>query len=229
MPQDYFVELPDLLLHLRAWKGPVDAVPVVLLPATGETADDWNDVAAPLSSTRCVYAVDLPGHGTSDWNGRYSIEALAGAIVALLGRLAADGPVDLVGHSLGGLVACRAAATVPRSVRRLVLEDVGVLHPRQAAPPDRPAGQLPFDWGVVEQVRPQIDQPSDDWPEVLAAIDAPTLVIAGGSASPVPAAHVAELTALVADGRSITVEAGHLVHANEPAAFLRELLLFLDD
>lgn len=228
MPQDSFVELPDLRLHLRVWDGPGGAVPVVLLPATGETADDWNAVAAALSSTRCVYAVDLPGHGTSDWSGRYSIETMADAIVALLGRLAADGPVDLVGHSLGGLVACRAAATAPRSVRCLVLEDIGVLHPRQAAPPDRPAGELHFDWRVVEQVRPQIDRPADDWPRVLAAIDAPTLVIAGGSTSPIPAAHVAELTALVADSRSVTVEAGHLVHANEPAAFLRELLLFLD-
>jgi pimeloyl-ACP methyl ester carboxylesterase len=222
------VELPGLRLHLRVWEGPAAAVPVILLPATGETAEDWDEVAAPLSATRAVYAVDLAGHGDSDWTGRYSIEGMAVDVVSLLFQLSTDGPVDLVGHSLGGLVACRVAATAPEHVRRLILEDVGVLHPRQAAPPARPPGQLDFDWRVVEQVRPQIDRPSSDWSAVLAAITAPTLVISGGATSPVAAAHVAELTSLVADGRYVSVEAGHLVHANDPSAFLRELLLFLD-
>lgn len=228
MPDDRFVDLVGLRVHLRVWEGPEGAVPVVLLPATGESADDWDVVASALAATRPVHAVDLRGHGASDWCGRYSIEEMAEDVVALLEGLAADGPIDLVGHSLGGLVACRAAASAPRRVRRLVLEDVGVLHPRAAAMPVRPSAELSFDWRVVEQVRPQIDHPTDDWPDVLAAITAPTLVVAGGSASPVAAAHVAELLHLVPDSRSVTVEAGHLVHATAPEAFVRHLLRFLD-
>jgi pimeloyl-ACP methyl ester carboxylesterase len=228
VPQDRFVELPGLRLHLRVWQGQPGVVPVVLLPATGETAQDWDVVAAPLSATRTVYAVDLPGHGSSSWTGRYSTEGMADAVVALLRALGDEGAVDLVGHSLGGLVALRAAAAAPQLVRRLVLEDVGVLHPREAAPPERPPGRLDFDWRVVEQVRPQIDEPSSDWNAVLAAVTAPTLVIAGGVTSPVPAAHVAELISTVAHGQQVTVDAGHHVHAAEPEGFLRELLLFLD-
>jgi pimeloyl-ACP methyl ester carboxylesterase len=228
VPQEDFVDLDDLRLHVRVWDGPEDAVPVVLLPATGETADDWDVVAAALSAGRPVHAVDLPGHGTSDWCGRYSIEGMAESVVALVHRRAGDGPVDLVGHSLGGLVACRVAAAVPRLIRRLVLEDVGLLHPRPAAAPPRPAGVLPFDWRVVEQVRPQVDRPASDWPAVLRAITAPTLVIAGGAASPVSPAQVAELLDLVADSRSVTVEAGHLVHAHAPEAFVQHLVDFLD-
>jgi pimeloyl-ACP methyl ester carboxylesterase len=64
-------------------------------------------------------------------------------------------------------------------------------------------------------------------PTAAVSTGTPELSV-GGAASPVAAAHVDELTSLVADGRSVTVDAGHLVHAHQPAAFLRELLRFLD-
>ncbi len=228
VPEDLLVDVGDMQLHVLVRGGPGSAVPVVLLHATGETAQDWDVVAAFLAPTRAVYAVDLPGHGSSDWTGRYSIEGMARAVASLLERLAVDGPVDLVGHSLGGLVACRAAAAAPERVRRLVLEDVGLLRPRVAAPPARLAGELRFDWRIVEQVRPQIDAPAEDWPAVLSGIAAPTLVIAGGPSSPVSATQVDELTALVPDARSVTVDAGHLVHAHRSEESVRELLGFLD-
>ena len=228
MPRDLLVPLDDVQLRVRQWSGPASAVPVVLLPATGATAEDWDVVAAALQSTRAVHAVDLRGHGRSDWPGTYSIETMADDVGLLLGRLAADGPLDVIGHSLGGLVACRAAAAVPSLVRRVVLEDVGVPHPRTPAPPARPPGELSFDWRVVEQVRPQIDDPSPDWPAVLASVRAPLLVLAGGASSPVPAEHVRELVELVASGQVVTLQTGHFVHESAPEAFVREVQDFLD-
>jgi pimeloyl-ACP methyl ester carboxylesterase len=203
------------------------AAPVLLLPGTGATAQDWDTVAASLSRTRTVHAVDLRGHGDSDWPGEYSPALMAADVAGLLDRLAPP-PVDLVGHSLGGLVACLAAVRRPELVRRLVLEDVGMPHPRRPAAPTRPGGPLPFDWAVVEQVRPQIDDPDPTWPEVVRAVAAPTLVVAGGAASFVPQAHVEELAAALPDGRLRTIEAGHLVHESEPERFLAEVVAFLD-
>jgi pimeloyl-ACP methyl ester carboxylesterase len=113
-------------------------------------------------------------------------------------------------------------------VRRLVLEDVGVPHPRPAAPPTRPDGVLEFDWRVVEQVRPEIDDPDPRWAEVVARISAPTLVIAGGPSSHVPQEDVAELVRAVPDGRLVTVDAGHLVHETRPDEFTHHLVTFLD-
>ena len=110
-----------------------------------------------------------------------------------------------------------------------MLEDVGVLHPRLPAPPARPPGELRFDWAVVEQVRPQVDDPSPEWPSVLSGIVCPLLVLAGGDASPVSTEHVAELVAQVQDGRAVALGTGHLVHAARPEAFVRELLAFLDE
>ena len=228
MPEERDVAVDDVVLRLRVWPA-VDTAhpPVVLLPATGGTAEDWDAVASSLHRSRTVHAVDLRGHGGSDWPGRYSIQAMADDVAGLLPRLG-PGPIDLVGHSLGGLVACAVAAARPHLVRRLVLEDVGVPHPRPAAPPIRPAGDLPFDWRVVEQVRPEIDDPDPRWGDVLTGISAPTLVIAGGPASPVPQEHVAELVGLVPDGRLVSLDTGHLVHDARPEEFTRLVRTFLD-
>jgi len=203
------------------------AAPVLLLAGTGATAQDWDTVAAHLSRTRTAHAVDLRGHGDSDWPGTYSIALMADDVVGLLDRLAAP-EVDVVGHSLGGLVACLVAVRRPGRVRRLVLEDVGVPHPRPPAAPTRPEGSLPFDWAVVEQVRPEIDDPDPAWGEVVRGVTAPTLVVGGGPSSTVPQEHVAELVAALPDGRLRTVPVGHLVHESDPDRFLALLTAFLD-
>ena len=215
----------DVSLHVRTWSRPAPShPPAVLLPGTGLTAGDWEPVAADLARTRVVHAVDLRGHGASDRPGTYSIELMAGDVVRLLPQLGAR--VDLIGHSLGGLVACLAAASSP-AVRRLVLEDVGLPRPRTPVRPERPAGPLPFDWAVVEQVRPQIDAPSDTWPDLLRSLRVPVLAVSGGPTSFVPVEWVEDLVAGVADGAMVTVDAGHEVHRNRPTEFLDAVLGFL--
>jgi pimeloyl-ACP methyl ester carboxylesterase len=215
-------------LVVRTWAAEVDLrPPVALLPATAETADDWDRIAAALAVTRTVHALNLRGHGGSDWPGTYSITLMADDVSGVLPQLS-DRPVDLIAHSLGGLVACEVASAHPELMRRLVLEDVGLLHPRPARFPDRPAGELPFDWRMVEQVRPEIDDPDPRWPRVVAGISARILVIAGGPTSPVPQEHVADLARTAQRGRLLTIDAGHLVHATEPEAFLEAATRFLD-
>ena len=228
MPDQLDVAVDGITLRVLVWPA-VDTArpPVVLLPATGETAEDWDVVASSLHSSRTVYAVNLRGHGSSDWPGRYSIQAMADDVAGLLSQLDV-GPVDLVGHSLGGLVACAVASAHPESVRRLVLEDVGVPHPRPAVTPPRPDGVLEFDWKVVEQVRPEIDDPDPAWPDVVRSVAAPTLVVAGGPRSFVAADHVAELVATLPHGRSVALDTGHEVHEGDPEGFLREVQPFLD-
>lgn len=230
MPAELSIEVGGVTHAVRSWAADDSSVrtPLVLLPATGETAEDWDTVASALHRWRDVYAVSLRGHGTSDWPGTYSIALMAQDVTRLLDSELIRAPVDLVGHSLGGLLACQVAAERPDLVHRLVLEDVGLLQPRRADPPSKPTGVLAFDWRVIEQVRPEIDNFDPGWAEVVAAIAAPTLVVAGGPCSLVPQDQIDDLVRLLPDGHMVTIDAGHLVHATQPDAFVGQLVSFLD-
>lgn len=208
--------------------GPQDAPPLVLLHALGEDATDWQVVLPALARSRRVYALDLRGHGRSDWPGDYSLELMQADVLRLLDALGL-GPVDLIGHSMGGVVAYLLAGDHPQRVRRLVLEDVPVPRPREPSTPVRPDGALTFDWEMVLAVRRQIDQPDPGWLEQLGQITAETLVLAGGPHSHVPQDGVAELARRVPVGRVVTIPVGHLIHQAAPEAFTEAVSAFLGE
>ncbi len=115
------LELPDGRLDRRDWSAadPVGAR-IVLLHGLAADVQNWAALAAALTrGGRQVTAIDLPGHGTT------SIEASdidgAAAVVADFLQTLGDEPVELVGHSLGGAIAARAARQVPGRVARLTL------------------------------------------------------------------------------------------------------------
>ena len=201
--------------------------PLVLLHALGETSEDWDVVLPAFARSFRVYAVDLRGHGASDRPGAYSLELMRDDVLALLDAL--EHPVvDVVGHSLGGFVAHLVAQHSPARVSRLVLEDVTAPLPRDVAPPERPDGELNFDWDMVLAVRREIDAPDPAWLEGLSRITADTLVVYGGAPSPMPRDRVEELVRRVPRARMVAIEAGHLVHATEPDDFTDAVLGFLD-
>ncbi len=86
------------------------------------------DALAARGLRRRVFALDFRGHGRSGWNGpaqSYHFPEYVGDLDGWLEHLeregAADGPIDLLGHSMGGTVACYYAGTWPERVRRLIL------------------------------------------------------------------------------------------------------------
>jgi pimeloyl-ACP methyl ester carboxylesterase len=208
--------------------GAPDAPPLVLLHALGESGADWSAVAADLADTFRVYALDLRGHGASGWPGEYSVELMRDDLWAFLDRLGVD-RATLVGHSLGGMVACLAAQDRPERVLRLVLEDPPPLLPADPPrpAPDEPDGPVDFDWAVVTGIMPQRNLPDPAWWDGLTRITAPTLVIAGGPDSHLPQDQLAELAARIPHGRLVTIPAGHLVHAVRPVEFIAAVRDFL--
>lgn len=70
-----------------------------------------------------VYAPALPGFGRSDALGlrRQNVAGVAEHIAEVLDRLPPTGPVHVIGHSFGGGVALRLAATHPDRIRSLTL------------------------------------------------------------------------------------------------------------
>jgi len=82
---------------------------------------NWNPFLDALSERHTVYAPYMPGTGNS--TGLENIRDLWGLVLSyydLLDRLGLES-VDVVGHSLGGMIAAELAATDQSRVKRLVL------------------------------------------------------------------------------------------------------------
>ena len=98
-----------------------DGEVVLLIHGYGGDRNSWLFLQEPLAARHRVYALDLPGHGTSSKEvGDGSVGVLADAVVGVLDSIGAE-RAHLVGHSLGGAVAVAAATRDPRRIASLTL------------------------------------------------------------------------------------------------------------
>jgi pyruvate dehydrogenase E2 component (dihydrolipoamide acetyltransferase) len=94
---------------------------VLLVHGYGGDRNSWLFVQEPLAARHRVYALDLPGHGTSSKDvGDGSVGTLADAVLGVLDAIGAE-RAHLVGHSLGGAVTVAAAARAPGRISSLTL------------------------------------------------------------------------------------------------------------
>jgi pimeloyl-ACP methyl ester carboxylesterase len=208
--------------------GDVGASAVVLLHALGEAAEDWSDLTPRLLGIGLrVLAFDLRGHGDSSRDVDYSSRVMAADVAAALDLLGVRDAV-LVGHSLGGVVAFHLAASRPDLVSLLVVEDVCPPYDRDRPLPERPEGvELPFDWEVVPAIAAESGVTDAAAWEALAAVAAPTLLVAGGPSSHVPQDRLDEVVERIPDCTRVTIDAGHHVHRAEPDSFAEVVLGWL--
>jgi pimeloyl-[acyl-carrier protein] methyl ester esterase len=112
---------------------------LVLLHGWGLNLRVWDGLAAELQDRFRIVAVDLPGHGRSEWlPGRSSLQEQAAQIDETVASITER--YFLLGWSLGGQIALRLAATRPAGLDRLVLI---AATPRLPAAPDWPHGAPP--------------------------------------------------------------------------------------
>lgn len=100
--------------------------PLVMLHGlfVGSLATWYYTAARALARSHRVLLYDLRGHGLSQRvSGGYDLATMTADLACLLKDLD-QGPVSLVGHSYGGLVALRFALDRPERVSRLALVDV---------------------------------------------------------------------------------------------------------
>ncbi|MGO4712837.1 alpha/beta fold hydrolase [Bradyrhizobium sp. 2TAF24] len=106
--------------------GTSDACPLLLLHGIGSRSFSFQPLMQALGTARTVIAWDAPGYGASRPLASPSpvVADYAVSALALLDALALP-QVDLLGHSLGTLIAAHVAAhvaeTTPQRVRRLAL------------------------------------------------------------------------------------------------------------
>lgn len=122
-PASHYLTIDGRRLHYLTW-GPPDGAPVVLLHGLRGHARNWERMAAYLAPPWRLLALDLRGHGSSDWSAegygttRYVADLAAWVAAVGLERF------DLIGHSAGGRVAVTFAAAHRALVRRLVVVDI---------------------------------------------------------------------------------------------------------
>lgn len=98
-----------------------DSTPVVLLHGFGASIGHWRDNIPGLSAHRSVYGLDLLGFGGSAKpRVEYSFDLWVDQVHQFL-QQQMSGPVILVGHSIGGLVAVLLAARYPEQVKGICL------------------------------------------------------------------------------------------------------------
>jgi pimeloyl-ACP methyl ester carboxylesterase len=118
-----FAEVGGLRLHALELGGDGPAVECL----HGVTGHAWmfRDVAAELGDAARVLAIDLRGHGDSQWSPdeRYATDDHVADVAGVLTQLGLSG-VTLVGASWGGLIGTRVAARHAELVGRLAVLDV---------------------------------------------------------------------------------------------------------
>lgn len=121
MPPSRFADLGGPV-HYVGWDGPPGRT-FVLVHGLGGSLLSWLAVAPGLTRHGRVLALDLPGFGRSDRDGRRSRVSDLRATVSRFVDEVAGGPVVLVGNSMGGGISMLEAALEPSAVEALVLSN----------------------------------------------------------------------------------------------------------
>jgi pimeloyl-ACP methyl ester carboxylesterase len=196
--------------------------PLVLLHGGLGAAELWAPVLPALAAGRRVIAVDLQGHGhTADADRPFRAETMADDVAALIEHLGLE-QADVMGYSLGGMVALRTAIQHPDRVRRLVLVSIAFRregnHADAIAAMDAmsveaadmigqsPIGQLYAriaprheDFATLVGKTADLVKADYDWTDEVRGLAAPTMLVYADADSVRPD-HIVEFFALLGGG-----------------------------
>ncbi|MBS0560132.1 MAG: alpha/beta fold hydrolase [Proteobacteria bacterium] len=240
--------------------------PLVLLHGLFGAARNFGAIVRAMGAQRRVVALDLRNHGDSPHAAGMDYDTMADDV---LESLAARGalPCALVGHSMGGKVAMRAALRRPEAVARLLVSDIApVAYAPASIAYARAMAALPLKPGLTRAAadaalaatvaeaplrafllqnlafgppprwRIGLDHilagfgDIGDWPALPpgASYAGPALFVAGARSDYILPEYRPAIRALFPASRFVTVkDAGHWVHADNPAGFMAVLQAFL--
>ncbi|HEX5307546.1 MAG TPA: alpha/beta hydrolase [Solirubrobacteraceae bacterium] len=229
--------------------------PVLVLHGWGASIEAAYPIVAGLAATTRVYALDLPGFGeTAMPPSPWGVEDYQAFVVAYMDALKIE-RATIVGHSNGGRIAIRMAATEPERVSKLVLVDAAGIRPKRtlrwyrrvgmakvgkhaAARLGRPGERLrdallakaaSADYAAAGELRPTLVKlVNSDLREYMPRIRASTLLVWGAEDADTPVAMAKEMERLIPDAGLVVLEgAGHFSYADQPARFARIVSHFI--
>ena len=122
-PTSHHFTSQGVKLHYLDW-GNSDAPTLLLIHGTRDHARSWDWTARALRDRWHVVALDLRGHGDSEWppDGAYLLPYHLLDILEMI-ELLGPAPVTVVAHSFGGNVVARYAGIYPERIRKIVFVD----------------------------------------------------------------------------------------------------------
>ncbi|MFD0858886.1 alpha/beta fold hydrolase [Roseovarius aquimarinus] len=154
------------MLNMIEHGAATDAPTLLIAHGLYGSARNWGVIAKRLGEARRVVAVDMRNHGESPWFDTHGYPDMAGDLAEVIEAI--GGPVDLLGHSMGGKAAMTLALTRPDLVRRLIIADI--------APVTYTHSQLPYIEAMKSVDLSGVERRSDAAPLLEAAVDNPALV-----------------------------------------------------
>ncbi len=96
--------------------------PLLIAHGLFGSARNWGVIAKRMADDgRRVIAVDMRNHGQSPWFDEHGYDQMAEDLARTIGQ---DGPMDVLGHSMGGKAAMVLALDRPDLVRKLIVADI---------------------------------------------------------------------------------------------------------
>ena len=118
-----FTTVRGLRYHLRSWGEPT-APRLFMLHGWMDVSASFQFLVDALKQDWYVLAPDWRGYGLTEWTPQgYWIPDYLGDLDALLTQYSPEAPARLVGHSLGGNIACLYAGVRPQRVSHVVSLD----------------------------------------------------------------------------------------------------------
>ena len=232
---------------------------LIALHAHWMEATTFGPLAETLAPAWRVIALDQRGHGYSDHaprDGGYTRDAYLSDLAALYAHLGLESAV-LLGNSLGGVNAYQFAARHPGRVRALIIEDIGAVSTADTSFaldwvgtfPTRAALEARIGPRLLRSLAPSIRETAHGWrlafdPEDAAASivasrgdhwadwlasECPALLVRGRESRVTTQEQLEEMAARRPNTRLVTLEGGHTVHVDDPAAFADLVVDFLRD
>jgi len=162
---DGTVTVDGAVIAYRTWGDRGDSG-LVLVHGGAAHAHWWDHIAPLLAGDRRVVALDLSGHGDSGRRSGYNLDVWASEILAVAEAAGITQPPVVIGHSMGGFVALRAASLYGSRLAGAVAIDSPVrdITPEErAAREQRAFGPLrvyPSREAAIARFHPIPDQPT---------------------------------------------------------------------
>lgn len=259
------------LVAYDCFQGKKTALNLVFLHGWRSQKEVWMPVIDKLSVTNnqlSVYLLDLPGFGGSPIpnstpplipaprgegkGGGWTVGDYAEVVKGFIEKLRLKNNI-IIGHSFGGRIGIRLAATKPELIRKLVLVDSAGIRDKQAkktvlkllAKTVRPIFVPKFMQGLRKKIyqkigaddylaTPELQKTfiniiNEDLTEDMKKIKLPTLIIWGDQDRETPIEYGRKMNELIEGSKlEILKGAGHFSFLDKPEEFVSQLLNFIN-